>query len=517
MELVAVQARPGGWYTGAVGRLTEIAPGVLVATSSFALTTTTVVAGPGGGCLLIDAGVTVAEVAGLADELAERSLVPVVAWSTHPHWDHVLWSRELGDAPRYAAPAAVRIAETERAGMVGEMERSAPGHDLGLLGRLVSLDAPALPWDGPAARLIVHDAHAPGHGAVFLPDTGVLVAGDMCSDVEIPLLDTVADDAFGAYLTGLDRLAAVSGVRQVVPGHGHVGDAAEFRRRLAADSGYLDTLALRQPFGDPRLTEAWMRAAHEEHLRYVRRLGPRGAGSCRLDGLGHGRPARRAHDHGPFDLGRLRQLAGADRLHDERRRLDFPQRLPVGVAADQRVGERHLVLLGGDARIFGADVLQEQQPPARGQDPRDLAERRLLVRDAAQREGDHGGVERCVRERQLVAGAVEDLGVGREPGGALAQPPAHVRVGFDQRQARDGRRVVRQVQPRARADLDRGACGLGEQVVSLLPQPGSFGGSVEDVVHRGVGPRKQPIRHDGLPPRPWRGPPARAPARPRTI
>jgi len=254
-----------------VGRLSEIAPGVLVATSSFALTTTTVVTGPGGGCLLIDPGVTVAEVAELAGELAARSLVPVVGWATHPHWDHVLWGRDLGTAPRYAAPAAVHIAETERPGMVEGMENSAPGHDLELFGRLVALDALAIPWDGPAAELIVHDAHAPGHGAVFLPETGVLVTGDMCSDVEIPLLDTEAEDAFGDYRTGLARLAAVSGVRQVVPGHGHVGDAAELRRRLAADSGYLDALALRQPFDDPRITADWMRDAHARHLEHVQR------------------------------------------------------------------------------------------------------------------------------------------------------------------------------------------------------------------------------------------------------
>ena len=254
-----------------MGGLTEIAPGVLVATSSFALTTTTVVAGSGGGCLLIDPGVTVAELAELACELAERSLVPVVAWATHPHWDHVLWSRELGSAPRYAARAAVHITETERAGMVEMLEASAPGHDLSLFGHLVALDAPAIPWDGPVAEVIVHDAHAPGHGAVFLPDTGVLVTGDMCSDVEIPLLDTEAEDAFGDYRTGLAALAAVSGVRQVVPGHGHVGDALEFRRRLAADSGYLDALALGRPFDDPRITQDWLREAHASHLEYVQR------------------------------------------------------------------------------------------------------------------------------------------------------------------------------------------------------------------------------------------------------
>ncbi len=235
------------------------------------MTTTTVVVGSEGGCLLIDPGVSVAELAALAGELAERSLVPVAGWSTHPHWDHVLWSRELGDAPRYAAPAAVAIAETERAGLIDGVERSAPGHDLDLFGRLVTLDAQAIPWDGPVAQLIIHDAHAPGHGAVFLPDTGVLVAGDMCSDIEIPLLDTVAEDAFGDYRTGLARLAAVAGVRQVVPGHGHVGDAAEFRRRVAADSGYLDALAVAQPFDDPRITSDWLRTAHEDHLRYVQR------------------------------------------------------------------------------------------------------------------------------------------------------------------------------------------------------------------------------------------------------
>jgi len=246
---------------------------VLVATSSFMLMTSTVMVGAAGKCLVIDPGVTVAEMSALAAELADRGLTPAAAWSTHPHWDHVLWCRELGNAPRYAAPAAVRSAETELAGMVEEMQASAPGHDLGLFARLTALDAAAIPWDGPAAELIVHDAHAPGHGAVFLPEAGVLVAGDMCSDVEIPLLDTAAEDAFGDYRAGLAALAAVTGVRLVVPGHGHVGDAAEFRRRLAADSGYLDNLALGEPFEDPRITEGWLRESHDSHLRCIQRQG----------------------------------------------------------------------------------------------------------------------------------------------------------------------------------------------------------------------------------------------------
>ena len=254
--------------------LTEVAPGVLVATSSYALTTSTVVVGSAGDCLLIDPAVTAADLAGLAGELAARGLRPVAGWSTHPHWDHVLWSRDLGDAPRYAAPAAVTSAEAQRDDIIDGAQRAVPGLDLSLVGQMRSFDASAIPWDGPEARLIVHDGHAPGHGAVFLPESGVLIAGDMCSDVEIPLLDTVAADPLGDYRTGMERLASVPGVRQVVPGHGHVGDAGELRRRLALDAAYLDAITSGRPASDPRLTEAspeWIRVMHDEQVRYFAR------------------------------------------------------------------------------------------------------------------------------------------------------------------------------------------------------------------------------------------------------
>jgi glyoxylase-like metal-dependent hydrolase (beta-lactamase superfamily II) len=251
--------------------LTEIAAGVLVATTDWYVTTTTVVAGPDGGCLVIDPAVTVADLAALAAELDRRGLRPTAAWATHPHWDHVLWCRELGAVPRFAAPAAVAAAEANRAGMLKAAERDAPGHDPALFGRLTALapGATAIPWPGQEAQVVIHDAHAPGHGAVFLPATGTLIAGDMCSDVEIPLLDLDAPDPAGGYRTGLAALAALTGVRHVVPGHGHVGDAGQFRERLAADQAYLDALDRGQPFSDPRITQDWLRAEHDRQRQFV--------------------------------------------------------------------------------------------------------------------------------------------------------------------------------------------------------------------------------------------------------
>ena len=257
------------------GRLVEVAPGVLVATSEIFTTTTTVVVAPDGGCLVIDPAVTVADLASLAADLAVHGLRPQAGFSTHPHWDHVLWHADLGDVPRYASLRAVQVAQRERDTLVAAAGKDAPGHDLALFGQLVPLGpglaegpAGASP-DGPVAQVVIHDGHAPGHAAVFLPATATLVAGDMLSDVEIPLLDLAGPYPLGDYRAGLERLAALRGVRQVVPGHGHAGDAAEFRRRVSMDLRYLDSLERGVPFGDPRLIQDWLRRDHDAQIRYA--------------------------------------------------------------------------------------------------------------------------------------------------------------------------------------------------------------------------------------------------------
>ncbi len=254
----------------------EIAPGVFVTTSPMYLTTTTIVVGAGGGCLVIDPALSVAELASLGEWLTSRGLRPAVGWATHPHWDHVLWGRALGtSAPRYATAAAVASTARTREEMITQAEAEAPGHDAELLGRLEPVPGAGdhIPWDGPRAQVIAHDGHAPGHAAIWLPGAGILVAADMVSDVEIPLLDLASPDPFGGYQAGLDLLASLPGVRLVVPGHGHVGDAAELSARVAMDFGYLDAAGTGQDMTDPRLLgadAAWLRAEHARHLALAR-------------------------------------------------------------------------------------------------------------------------------------------------------------------------------------------------------------------------------------------------------
>jgi glyoxylase-like metal-dependent hydrolase (beta-lactamase superfamily II) len=252
-------------------RLTEISAGIFVATGDLYVTNSTVVSGADGGCLVIDPAVTVGEVAGLAADLGRLSLRPRAGFATHPHWDHVLWSSGLGaDVPRFAAPLAVAVAERERSGLIEGVQKSAPGHDLELFGRLTPLSplTDAITWDGPAALVVTHQGHAPGHSAVFLPDSGTLVAGDMCSDIEMPLLDLDQADPVGDYLAALDQLAALP-VVTVIPGHGRIGDAAEFRRRVQADVAYLVSLQRGDDPRDPRMTADWLIAEHQRQFARI--------------------------------------------------------------------------------------------------------------------------------------------------------------------------------------------------------------------------------------------------------
>ncbi|AYY14140.1 MBL fold metallo-hydrolase [Actinobacteria bacterium YIM 96077] len=252
-------------------RLVEVTSRVLVGTSDFCTTTTTVIAADDGTCLVVDPAAQPAEIGELAADLGELGLQVSAGFATHPHWDHVLWSAELGDVPRYATATTVDVIDAQRDEALRLAEESAPGHDHTLFGRLTPLptNTSTIPWPGPTVRVIEHHAHAPGHAALHIPGEGVLLTGDMCSDIEIPLLDLRQPDPVGDYRHALDVFSAVHGVHRVVPGHGSVGDGIELHRRIEADRRYLDELETGRGDDDPRLTEDWLRQSHRSHLAHM--------------------------------------------------------------------------------------------------------------------------------------------------------------------------------------------------------------------------------------------------------
>lgn len=232
--------------------LTQVAEGVLVHQSELIRNNTVVVEGRA-GVLLIDPGIDGAELACLAKDLHAADLPVVAGFATHPDWDHVLWHEDLGDAPRYGTARCAdfmrevlsdpewkaRVAEGLPPEIAGEVPLDRFGLITGLLARTTHL-----PWDGPSLRIIEHPAHAQGHAALLIEERGVLVAGDMLSDVLMPFPDLAAADPVGDYLIGLDRLAGVADdVEVLVPGHGSVGGADQVRRRIELDRAYV--LALR--------------------------------------------------------------------------------------------------------------------------------------------------------------------------------------------------------------------------------------------------------------------------------
>ncbi|MEU5036257.1 MBL fold metallo-hydrolase [Streptomyces rubiginosohelvolus] len=264
--------------------LKQVAEGVLIHRSELLENNTVVVQGRD-GVLLVDAGITGAEMTCLANDLRELGQPVAVGFSTHPDWDHVLWQAELGDAPRYGtARCAVFMREvlsnadwkagvTE--GLPPEIVEDTPLDRYGLITGLPA-ETTQLPWNGPTVRIIEHTAHAQGHAALLIEERRVLIAGDMLSDVFVPMLDD-ADNPIEDYLVGLGLLEGVAGdVDVLIPGHGSVARGDEVRARIRLDRAYVEDLRDARVSSDPRVVSPkpgweWASAIHEGQTRSLAR------------------------------------------------------------------------------------------------------------------------------------------------------------------------------------------------------------------------------------------------------
>jgi glyoxylase-like metal-dependent hydrolase (beta-lactamase superfamily II) len=243
-----------------VTRLHEVATGLLVATSRNDALNSVVVIGQDGGVLLVDPGWPQDELDDLAAELSARSLTPVAGFATHAHHDHVLWHPEFGDVPRWASPDSVRIAGSHREDILVALGSGYRPEVLELVGRLSALPGLDIPWLGPESDVILHDAHIVGHSAIWIAELGALIAGDMLSDVELPLPDD-SPGALGTYRAGLDVLAPYAAIaRFLIPGHGSI--TSDGFARVAADLAYLDDLGAGRDSTDARIANPGMAEVH---------------------------------------------------------------------------------------------------------------------------------------------------------------------------------------------------------------------------------------------------------------
>jgi glyoxylase-like metal-dependent hydrolase (beta-lactamase superfamily II) len=96
--------------------LTQVADGVWVRPSEWVWTNTIVVRGED-GLILVDPGIHGSELNQLADDVDGLGIPVVAGFSTHPHWDHLLWHPRFGDVPRYATRDGASAAKKPQSGL----------------------------------------------------------------------------------------------------------------------------------------------------------------------------------------------------------------------------------------------------------------------------------------------------------------------------------------------------------------------------------------------------------------
>ncbi len=251
----------------------EIAPGVHVTTAVKYTTNTTVVLRDH-RAVLVDPAWTEADLDTIVAWLRTGQREVTAGLSTHGHFDHVLWHPEFGDAPRWGSTRAVAMANEDRDLILEHLEGDIPAEWPHPVDGLRAMDAgsvpdPFLDGVGEEIEFVVHDGHAPGHTAMWMPERGVMCAGDMLSDIELPF--PFFPDDLPAYLAGLDVLAPVVAKANVlVPGHGHV--TFQPMERLDADRFYLDELLQGREPDDPRRAFPESEAAHQKMVQMVKAL-----------------------------------------------------------------------------------------------------------------------------------------------------------------------------------------------------------------------------------------------------
>ena len=200
--------------------------------------------------ILVDPGVLPSELDDIAAETRKQSPRAITLLFTHAHWDHVLGRSWWPTAHTLAHDRFIPVLERTMAWIHDEADKVASKHgeqwaarfepfrpDERVAGlRFMKLG----PW-----RLVLRDAfgHSESQLSVHLPEQRVLIAADMLSDIEVPMLESNPPAVYLETLRTLKPVLEGGAIETLIPGHGTVARGrANVERRFARDLEYLATL-----------------------------------------------------------------------------------------------------------------------------------------------------------------------------------------------------------------------------------------------------------------------------------
>lgn len=198
-------------------------------------------------CLVVDTRASHRQGLELAAAVVEITALPRVVVNTHPHWDHFFGNAALRPAEIWShTQTAAEIRDSGQAQVAQVRRWMLDDGDDDLAGELdqTRIDPPDRTFDdqatidlgGRSVQLrYLGRGHTDGDAVVWVPDSGVVFAGDLVEEGDPPSFEDSFPLDWPATLTALAELAT----GPVVPGHGHVVD----RDFVAGQGAALDRLA----------------------------------------------------------------------------------------------------------------------------------------------------------------------------------------------------------------------------------------------------------------------------------
>jgi cyclase len=223
-HLRLLEPAPGilAWYDGRVaGYRTDPAPNwvddgaIAVGIASYAVV-------DGHQALVYDTHVSVAHGRRIRADLEARAARDITVVLSHWHLDHVAGTGAFADCVLIANIRTAAHLGARRAGIEAGADKGPPAIRPLILPSQVFDSQMSLTVGNRVVELIGANIHSDDATVIWLPDAGLLLAGDTLED---PATYVCEPQDFAVHLTDLDRLAALN-PRAILPNHGDPGRIA---------------------------------------------------------------------------------------------------------------------------------------------------------------------------------------------------------------------------------------------------------------------------------------------------